>query len=349
MPPPGSEATGSGLRWSVFTVGDNVSGPHYRGDRYREILDYVEAADRLGFWAFFFAEHHFDPHGEIPDPWLLVAAAAERTRHGSIRLGPMVSNLSFRHPVRVAEQALLANRLANDRVEIGIGSGNVLQEHLAFGLTPDPMQRKREAFDAAVPTFLGALKSGAAPVPGHPAGAVKIPIPPIPELEPRVWAAVGRIEAAVRFASEGYSVALGPPFATMPDLSGLRSLVQGLRDELGGARVPRVAAAFPTYVGPDPSVALEALDRFLGQKHHDGTAHLAKEARPERSRTTAADLVRKNLAVIGTPAEAARQISAIEATGITDYFAIPDFGVLEPDRVKSSLRELAKLGNLRGK
>ena len=341
-----SHSSRSGLRWSLFTVGDNVRGGRRRADRFHEILDYVAEANRLGYWAFFFAEHHFDPHGEVADPWLMVAAAAERTRHGGIRLGSMVSNLSFRNPVRVAEQALLANSLSKDRVEIGIGSGNVLQEHLAFGLHPEPLTKKREAFDRAVPTFLAALEGGLVAAPGHPAGSVQIPLEPIQPAGPRVWMAAGRIEVAVRFASLGHSVAFGPPFVTMPGLSTLAELVRQFREGLNGRPAPRIGAAFPTYVGPDASSAVEALDRFLAQKHQDGNAHLLPEDRPNPSPVTAADLVHRNLAVIGTPHEAARQIDAITVTGITDFFAIPDFGALDPELVIPSLRELAKLENL---
>ncbi|MFY9716379.1 MAG: hypothetical protein WAK40_00350 [Thermoplasmata archaeon] len=111
----------------------------------------------------------------------------------------------------------------------------------------------------------------------------------------------------------------------------------------------QIAAAFPTYVGPDPTPGFRALDRFLGQKHEDGTAHRAKESRPQHSGTTAADLVRQNLAAIGTPAEVARQLAAIEATGVTDYFAIPDFCALEPDRVISSPRVPANLATLQSR
>ncbi len=342
----GSRARAPDLRWSLFTVADNVPGAERRTDRYAEILAYVEEAERLGYWAFFFAEHHFDPHGVVPDPWLLVAAASERTRSGRIRLGPMVSNLAFRNPVRLAEQTLLANRLCGDRVEIGVGSGNVLQEHVAFGLYPDPVSRKREAFDGAVPAFLSAVEGGSVSAPHHPAGSVRIPIEPIRPLGARVWVAAGRTEVAVRFASQGHSIALGPPFATMPELAALATQVSQIHAALDGRPLPRIAAAFPTYVGPEPGPALDALDRFLAQKRSDGTAHLPPRERSASVEVTAADLVRRDLAVIGTPSTVRRQLKAIAATGISDVFAIPDFGGLRPELVTPSLAELAQLAGV---
>ncbi len=344
-PSPGAPAP---LRWSAFTVGDNLAGVDRRPERFREILGYVAEAEHLGFWGFFFAEHHFHPHGEVPDPWLMVAAAAERTRGGKIRLGPMVSNLAIREPVQVAEQALLANRLSQDRVEIGIGSGNVLREHLAFGLGPDPLARKREAFARAAPRFLAALSGGTVRAEGLPTGAVTIPIAPLSAAPSKVWVAVGQAEAAVRYARDGHPVALGPPFATMTDLTELAAQVAAIRTGLGAGARPRIAAAFPIYVGPHPDEAMMALERFLEIKSDDGVGHLPTGTPPIRPARTARELLRGDLALIGTPPEAARQIARVAGTGITDLFAIPDFGGLDPIAVVPSMEAIARIAGLAG-
>lgn len=346
-PPPTPSPLGASPRWSVFSVGDNLEGPRRRGCRPSELLEYVEEAERLGYWEFFFAEHHFHPHGEVPDPWLMVTAAAERTRGGRIRLGPMVSNLAFRHPVQVAEQALLANALSDDRIEVGVGSGNIPQEHVAFGLHPEPVARKREAFDRALPVFLTILTGGELKVPMLPAGGVRVEIgPPVAPMS-RVWFATGNTEAAVRFTSQGHSVALGPPFATMKDLSDLTKIIEGIRAEARAGRNPAIAAAFPTYAGPEPERALDALDEFLVVKSHDGGAHRPTETVAGARPASARDLVRKDLALVGTPEAVARQLHRVASTGITDLFAIPDFGGLPPDQVVPSLRALAEVARLR--
>ena len=342
--PPSRPSTA--LRCSVFTVGDNLEGDERRPGRFLEILDYVAHAAQLGYWGFFFAEHHFDPHGEIADPWLLVTAAAERTRGSPLRLGPMVSNLAFRHPVRVGEQALLAQQIAGQRLEIGVGSGNVLREHVAFGLGPEPAARKRAAFDENLPQLIRVLAGRPIPLPSG--GTADVPLPSLPNVTEHVWVAAGRIEAAVRFAREGYPIALGPPFATMDGLPSLRDQVAAVRASLPPGRAARIAAAFPVYVGEAEAPALYALDRFLAGKHRDGTAHLPAVDRPPRPTVDAAELVRRNLAVIGRSGPAVRQLKEIAATGITDLFVIPDFGGLAPALVTRSLAEIAAAIGLRG-
>ena len=346
-PQPRTTEPAGQIRWSLFTVGDNLEGSRRRTSRPAEILEYVEEADRLGYWGFFFAEHHFHAHGEVPDPWLMVTAAAERTRAGRLRLGPMISNLAFRHPIHVAEQALLANALSGDRIEVGVGSGNIPQEHVAFGLYPEPVTRKRAAFEAALPTFLDTLAGRDVSIPNLPAGHVRVAIGPPVTPGSRVWFAVGNVEAAARFASQGHSVALGPPFATMADLSDLADMVRKIRAGVGTATHLALAAAFPMYAGPDPKAALAALDDFLAVKSTDGSAHLVPGG-PARARaTTARELVERGLALVGTPEEVRRQLDRVARTGITDLFAMPDLGGLPPSLVIPSLRSLAELVRLR--
>jgi alkanesulfonate monooxygenase SsuD/methylene tetrahydromethanopterin reductase-like flavin-dependent oxidoreductase (luciferase family) len=97
-----------------------------------DLLDAVEAADRLGLDGWFFAEHHVDPHFSLtPSPNLLIAAASRRTRR--IRLGNMVNVLPFHHPLRVAEEIRMLDLLTGGRLEVGFGRGQVRIEQSAFG------------------------------------------------------------------------------------------------------------------------------------------------------------------------------------------------------------------------
>jgi alkanesulfonate monooxygenase SsuD/methylene tetrahydromethanopterin reductase-like flavin-dependent oxidoreductase (luciferase family) len=57
-------------------------------------------------------------------------------------------------------------------------------------------------------------------------------------------------------------------------------------------------------------------------------------------------LVGRNLAVIGSPSDASEQIREIAAIGITDFFAIPDFGGLRPAAVGRSLEAIARVAGL---
>jgi alkanesulfonate monooxygenase SsuD/methylene tetrahydromethanopterin reductase-like flavin-dependent oxidoreductase (luciferase family) len=110
-----------------------------------DLLDAVEAADRLGFDGWFFAEHHVDPQFSLtPSPNLLIAAASKRTRR--LRLGNMVNVLPFHHPLRVAEEIRMLDLLTAGRLEVGFGRGQVRIEQSAFGTKRDDTV---DMFDAA--------------------------------------------------------------------------------------------------------------------------------------------------------------------------------------------------------
>jgi alkanesulfonate monooxygenase SsuD/methylene tetrahydromethanopterin reductase-like flavin-dependent oxidoreductase (luciferase family) len=110
-----------------------------------DLIDAVEAADRLGFAGWFFAEHHVDPNFSLtPSPNLLIAAASRRTQR--LRLGNMVNVLPFHHPLRVAEEIRMLDLLTGGRLEVGFGRGQVRIEQSAFGTEREATV---EMFDAA--------------------------------------------------------------------------------------------------------------------------------------------------------------------------------------------------------
>jgi F420-dependent oxidoreductase-like protein len=66
------------------------------------------------------------------DAWTLLSALAARTT--TLRLGTMVSPVTFRHPSLLARAAVTVDHVSGGRVEIGMGAGWFEREHEAFGL-----------------------------------------------------------------------------------------------------------------------------------------------------------------------------------------------------------------------
>ena len=83
-----------------------------------ELLDVIALADALGFHGCYGADEIY--HKDI---WLILAAAATRTRH--IRLGPCVSPIFLRDPTHIAQLAATLDELSQGRVEIVYGIGNL--------------------------------------------------------------------------------------------------------------------------------------------------------------------------------------------------------------------------------
>src|SRR5215475_12002794 len=91
---------------------------------YREALEQVELADRLGFDYAWEVEHHFlDEYSHSSAPEVFLSAAAARTK--TIRLGHGIRQVipNYNHPARTAECVGTLDILSNGRVDLGIGEG----------------------------------------------------------------------------------------------------------------------------------------------------------------------------------------------------------------------------------
>jgi alkanesulfonate monooxygenase SsuD/methylene tetrahydromethanopterin reductase-like flavin-dependent oxidoreductase (luciferase family) len=58
----------------------------------------------------------------VADPWITLAAVATAT--GRVRLGPMVTPLARRRPVKVARETATLDRLSGGRLTLGVGLGS---------------------------------------------------------------------------------------------------------------------------------------------------------------------------------------------------------------------------------
>ena len=138
------------MRFGVFYE-LQLPRPWNPGDEHRlfkEALDQIVLADRLGFDYAWEVEHHFlDEYSHASAPEMFLAAAASRT--AQIRLGHGIRQVipNYNHPARTAEGLATLDLLSDGRVEFGIGEGATRLELGAFGI---PAKRKRAmALEAA--------------------------------------------------------------------------------------------------------------------------------------------------------------------------------------------------------
>lgn len=109
-------------------------------------LGAAHAAERLGFEAIFTSDHylsvirHRDRDRGSSDAWTMLSALAASTE--TIRLGTMVSPVTFRLPAVLAKAAVTVDRVSGGRVEIGMGAGWWEDEHRTHGFPfPDTPTR----------------------------------------------------------------------------------------------------------------------------------------------------------------------------------------------------------------
>jgi natural product biosynthesis luciferase-like monooxygenase protein len=114
---------------------------------YAHWLEQIDAAENLGFDSLWVTEHHFRYFGGmLPNPQLLLAAAAGRTKR--MRLGAAVSILPMHHPIRIAEDFAMVDLVSNGRLNFGAGRGMHPLEYAVFNADWNTAQlRLPEALD----------------------------------------------------------------------------------------------------------------------------------------------------------------------------------------------------------
>jgi F420-dependent oxidoreductase-like protein len=108
-----------------------------QGATYDQLLAVAQSTERLGFDAFFRSDHYQrigegEPGPGSTDAWMTLAAIARETTR--IRLGTLVTPVTFRFPGPLAIQVAQADAMSGGRVELGLGAGWYDGEHAAYGI-----------------------------------------------------------------------------------------------------------------------------------------------------------------------------------------------------------------------
>lgn len=107
------------------------------------LVEIAVAAEQAGFDGVYLWDHVYRPEAdprEILDPWVVMAAQALATER--LRLGPMVTPLTRRRPIKLAREAITLDHLSAGRLTLGLGLGvDSGGELTRFGEIVDPRTR----------------------------------------------------------------------------------------------------------------------------------------------------------------------------------------------------------------
>ncbi len=110
-------------------------------------VELIEWLDHLGYDEAWIGEHHSAGWELIAAPELVIAAAAERTRH--IKLGSGVTSLPYHHPLMVAQRFVQLDHMTRGRAMLGCGPGALPSDAYMMGIEPvDQRRRMMESLDA---------------------------------------------------------------------------------------------------------------------------------------------------------------------------------------------------------
>jgi F420-dependent oxidoreductase-like protein len=258
-------------------------------------LALARACEEHGVPAMFRSDHYLNLDGRHPergslDAWGTICALAAVT--SALRLGTLVSPVTFRHPSSLAKLVTTADQISGGRVELGLGAGWHDREHHAHGFWfPDPATRI-ELLAEQLEVVLGNWGEGPFSFEGRHYRLRDLDARPKPAQRPHPHLIIGgdagprSAALAARFAGE-YNTAFPTPDEVRARKARIDDACRGAgRDPIPfsvmttvivgadradlRARVERVAAAQgsdpgPLLSEPPPGVIVGTLDEAAGQ------------------------------------------------------------------------------------
>ena len=202
-------------------------------------VELLQIAEQLGYDSGWVRNRHFDNY--LASPLTLLTAAAQKTER--IRLGTAIIPVGYEDPIRLAEDAAVADLLCDQRIELGIATGGNRFPKI-FGVDPDPVVWKEQAYERVIRTIeaiegkvLGSSADGAFDY---------IVRPHSPTLRDRIWYGPGGVDSAARAGQVGLDLQLsanGPNIGLPFDEAQLRQIEAVRENWTRTDRDPKVFAA----------------------------------------------------------------------------------------------------------
>ena len=108
----------------------------------------ADACERFGIETLFSGDHYLSQSDEVGkvshDAWTTIAALAAKS--SSLRLGTLVTPVTFRSPALLANVVATADHVSGGRIELGLGAGWMEREHEAFGFPFPEIRVRRKMF-----------------------------------------------------------------------------------------------------------------------------------------------------------------------------------------------------------
>ncbi len=282
------------------------------GMSYPETLAMTRAGEALGFDASLLAEHYYPSGLEeryaggigahiAADAWIYLAGMARETQR--IRLGTLVSPVTFRHPSVLAKMVATLDHLSDGRAELGIGAGWLEPEHRAYGFDFSPPARRVDLVEEQLQIINGLWSQTPFSHEGRAYTLREAYFTPRPVQQPRPTIIVGgrttsqRLpRLAARYADE---FVIGQP--TPADARNVRRLLDQTCEANGrDAASVRLSAFVPFCIGETTADVERVMQSYV-------------ETNPQYARMMGDDF---STWLKGTPSEVQAQLEALAANGI---------------------------------
>ncbi|MFY9889975.1 MAG: TIGR03560 family F420-dependent LLM class oxidoreductase [Streptosporangiaceae bacterium] len=276
--------------------------------------------ERTGWDGVYFADH-FMPNGADSTPldgdtlecWSVIAALAATVPR--LRLAPLVTSVTYRHPAVLANIAAAVDQVSQGRLTLGVGAGWQANEHAAYGIELGTVTERMDRFEEAVQILRSLLSQPRTTFSGQYFQLRDAPCQPAP-VQDRMPILIGgggerrTLRIAARYADHWNAW-------TTPDLLAHKVSVLRAHCEEAGRDPAEI------HVSTQALLFLSTDEKWLEKKRQEAGG------RP---------------VIVGNPAEAADIIARYQAAG-ADELIVPDFTLGPLERKKDTcdlfMREVA--------
>ena len=123
-----------------------------QGLSYEEVLALARAAEAAGLEAFFRSDHYASFPGAAGEPstdaWATLAGLARETT--TIRIGSLVSPVTFRIPGAFAKMTATVDEMSGGRLEVGMGAGWNEEDHHQLGIPFPPLKERYDRLEESL-------------------------------------------------------------------------------------------------------------------------------------------------------------------------------------------------------
>lgn len=164
------------------------------GFTYEQMLDRTRRCEALGIDSLWLYDHLYGPG--VPDypsleAWTLATALLSNTER--IRIGHMVLCNQFRHPAVLAKMATTLDQISAGRLQLGLGSGSISDEHTRTGLPWGSFRERSERLGETLEILAQAFAEERIDFSGKHFTVTDFPVKPGPAQRPRPPIVVGGV------------------------------------------------------------------------------------------------------------------------------------------------------------
>jgi len=255
------------------------------GFTYDQILHRTLRCEQLGIDSLWLYDHLYAPGApEYPSMEALTLATALLSRTERIHIGHMVLCNQFRHPAVLAKMATTLDQISAGRLQLGIGSGSIEDEHNRIGLDWGTFGERSERLGETLQILHQAFANEVIDFTGKHFTVHDMPIKPGPVQQPRPPIVVGGVGKKFTLPLVArYADVWNVPTYALGELDHKLSVLRSICEE----------------VGRDPSTIVLSVEAVMALAPDDASLPAVRQLAEKRFGVPAFGL--KEGGLVGTP------------------------------------------------